>query len=130
MAKGQPGQILVTASGLERSATVFQVEAIGPFMAKGKKFPVNASALGRVIGSRRGSVQSELPFVGREREVAVLEAGLSGIDDGTGLFVQLIGEPGIGKSRLIQELITRAGGERGLRAAGDPFRFSTPYQSV
>ncbi|TMK97445.1 MAG: tetratricopeptide repeat protein [Actinobacteria bacterium] len=129
MAKAQPGQILVTPSVLERSATVFQVEAIDPFMAKGKKFPVNASALGRVIGSRRGSVQSELPFVGREREVAVLEAGLSGADEGTGLLVQLIGEPGIGKSRLIEELIARAGGRRVLRAACDPYESSTPYQS-
>src|SRR5438093_2157866 len=42
MAKAQPGQILVTPSVLERSATVFQTESIEPFLAKGKKHPVNA----------------------------------------------------------------------------------------
>ncbi len=129
MAKAQPGQILVTPSVLERSATMFQAEAVDPFMAKGKKLPVHASALGTVIGSRRGPVRSELPFVGREREVAVLEAGLRGIEEGTGVLVQLIGEPGIGKSRLLEELSARAGGKKVLGAACDPYESSTPYQS-
>jgi class 3 adenylate cyclase/tetratricopeptide (TPR) repeat protein len=129
MAKAQPGQILVTPSVLERSATVFQTESIEPFLAKGKKHPVNASALGDVIGSRRAPGPSDFPFVGREREIAVLEEGLRGIEEGSGALVQLVGEPGIGKSRLVDELSARAGSTTLFRVACDPYGSSTPYQS-
>src|SRR5262245_20575235 len=51
-------------------------------------------------------------FVGREREVAELEAGLADAFAGEGRLFLLVGEPGIGKSRLAEELIghARAGG--------------------
>src|SRR5215211_2145968 len=48
------------------------------------------------------------PFVGREGELAQLEAGLDDAFAGGGRLFLIAGEPGIGKSRLAEELITRA----------------------
>ncbi len=48
-------------------------------------------------------------FVGRDREMAVLEAALSEARGGRGRLVLLVGEPGIGKTRLADELAARAG---------------------
>ncbi len=51
-------------------------------------------------------------FVGRERELALLLGALDDVVDGRGRLVAIGGEPGIGKSRLAEELASRAG-ERG-----------------
>jgi tetratricopeptide (TPR) repeat protein len=57
---------------------------------------------------------SAIPFVGREREVAALLGGLQETLGGEGRLFLLSGEPGIGKSRLADELLLRAR-ERGAR---------------
>jgi tetratricopeptide (TPR) repeat protein len=59
-------------------------------------------------GSRLGGV-----FVGRDRELAELTVGLDEAESGRGLLFVLVGEPGIGKSRLADELADRAR-ERGF----------------
>ena len=56
------------------------------------------------------------PFVGREAEFGELVAGLDEAHDGRGLVFLLTGEPGIGKTRLMQEL-ARSARERGCRVA-------------
>ena len=56
-----------------------------------------------------------IPFVGRERELSELIASLDDACAGRGRLVLLVGEPGIGKSRLAEELIEQARA-RGVRA--------------
>jgi eukaryotic-like serine/threonine-protein kinase len=56
------------------------------------------------------------PFVGRTGELHELRAALDEAQDGHGLLVLLSGEPGIGKTRLMQE-VAREAGERGWRVA-------------
>jgi DNA-binding CsgD family transcriptional regulator len=60
-------------------------------------------------GSRAGSV-----FVGRQREMAALQAALEDARSGQGRLVMLVGEPGIGKTRTAQELAAVAG-QRGAQ---------------
>ncbi len=47
-------------------------------------------------------------FVGRDREIAAIDAALSDVRGGSGRLIILTGEPGVGKSRLAQEAMTRA----------------------
>ena len=66
-----------------------------------------------VVASRPGESEptTEAPrraFVGRERELAALVAGLEGAVTGRGRLILLAGEPGIGKSRLADALVDRA----------------------
>src|SRR4051794_30358847 len=56
------------------------------------------------------------PFVGRARELEELRALLEETGEGRGRLCLLSGEPGIGKTRLMQEL-SREAAERGWRAA-------------
>ena len=48
-------------------------------------------------------------FVGRQREMGELKAALEDALSGRGRLVTLVGEPGIGKTRTAQELVTYAG---------------------
>ena len=54
-------------------------------------------------GGRRGGARALTPLVGREDELALLTRRWSRVLEGEGQFVQIVGEPGIGKSRLVEE---------------------------
>ena len=54
------------------------------------------------------------PFVSRVREIAVLEDLLSQVEEGRGQAVLLVGDPGIGKTRLLHEFHRRTGGSSRL----------------
>src|SRR5919108_1975894 len=65
------------------------------------------------LSSPRGSGR---PFVGRTGELGELRGALEEAQEGLGQLVLLSGEPGIGKTRLMQEA-AREAGERGWRVA-------------
>ena len=118
MAKAEPGQVLVTTEVLERSKVTFATVALEPFMVKGKAKPVQAFELGEIEGVGRDlpavTAGDRPPFVGRERELAVLREGLDGARGGAAASIEVVGEPGIGKSRLLEEVRRwRQGSPRG-----------------
>ena len=103
-AAAEPGTVLVTASVQRQTAGLFVVEDKGAHDLKGVTAPV---ALYRVVrasgGGRRGGARALTPLVGREDELALLTRRWSRALEGEGQFVQIVGEPGIGKSRLVEE---------------------------
>ncbi len=129
MAKAAPGQILATADVLDRSNTRFACTELEPFTVKGKARPVRAWAVGEAIGSRGRDVVAveRFPLVGREEELKGLEAVVSEARQGAGALVEIVGEPGIGKTRLLEEVRVRARGMRSLHAACEAYTSSTPY---
>ena len=107
-AAAEPGSVLITASVQRQTAGLFVVEDKGAHDLKGVTAPV---ALFRVVrasgGGRRGGARALTPLVGREDELALLTRRWSRALEGEGQFVQIVGEPGIGKSRLIEEFRTK-----------------------
>jgi class 3 adenylate cyclase len=128
MAHAPPGGLVATGGVLERSATEFDARALAPFVVKGKKRPIEAWSVGPPVGTRTSDgIALRFPFVGRKAELAVLEQALAEARRGTGRLVELTGEPGIGKSRLVDELRSRAPGLRRLRVTCEAYTSATPY---
>jgi predicted ATPase/class 3 adenylate cyclase len=127
MAKAGPGDILATQGVLERSPTQFQTTALDPFMVKGKAKPVQAFRVGPVAGAKATSTADNLPLIGREAELTALIQAVASLRDSRGTFAEIVGEPGLGKSRLIDELRIQAGDIVQLSATCETYESSTPY---
>ncbi len=127
MAKAAPGELVASRATIERSATPFETTPLEPFLVKGKRHPQLASAVGRRVVGRGRSSMTDVTFVGRAEELAGLRADLSGAIGGHGACVEIEGEPGIGKSRLVHEVLGSAGTARVVRVACEPFAADRPY---
>jgi len=128
MAKAEVGQLLATDDVLSRSRTAFQTAPLEPFQAKGKTEPVYAFLVDGVQARQeRGTVT---PLIGRERELQLLLDAFASASDYTGRLVEVVAEPGMGKSRLIEELRVRASPVHSFSAQCDEYEASTPYFAV
>jgi len=112
----EPGTILVSAAVRALAQGYARVEPAGPLVVKGKSEPVSVY---RLLGVSRWRPARDAVllarttnFVGRDRELALLETFLPQVENGRGQVVGIVGEPGIGKSRLLAEFRRRAGEER------------------
>jgi class 3 adenylate cyclase/tetratricopeptide (TPR) repeat protein len=126
MGKAQPGQILVTPEVLSGSRARFETSSLEPFHVKGKAQPVQAVALGPLVASQTAD-ESSAALVGRDRELTALLLSLQSAHDWQGRLVVVVGEPGIGKSRLIEELRARAEVPLVLGASCEQYDSTTPY---
>jgi class 3 adenylate cyclase/tetratricopeptide (TPR) repeat protein len=126
MAKAMPGQALATVEVVARSQTVFATTELPPFLVKGKAQPVRAAEVGPLVGTRTGE-RPVVPLVGRARELAVLVAALEEARDGHGRLVEIVGDAGIGKSRLLAELLGGADDVTVVTAPCEQYESSTPY---
>jgi class 3 adenylate cyclase len=102
----QPGTVLVSKHTYEKVSPFFDFEDLGKYEVKGKKEQQEAYKLNRQkdrthLGFTR-QIYSEM--VGRDGELNKLELQVLKAVDGEGAIVNVIGEAGIGKSRLIAEL--------------------------
>ncbi len=128
MAKAEPGTIYATADVLDRSNTLFATTELEPFTVKGKARPVQAWSVGRAQGSRTRQVALEqLPLTGRDAELALLHDALAAARTGSGRLVEIVGEAGVGKTRLLEAMRGPATDFRNVRAACEAYTASTPY---
>ncbi len=103
----EPGSILLSPATLELAEGYVEVKPLGPLPVKGLPAPVEVCEL---VGA--GAVRSRLHaaaargltrFVGRDSEVDQLRQALERAQAGHGQVVAVVGEPGVGKSRLYWE---------------------------
>ena len=107
-ALAEPGAVLVTAQVQRQIAGLFVAEERGTHALKGVPEPVALFRLVRASGGGRRSGQRNLtPLVGRDEEIAVLMRRWERARQGEGQLVLIVGEPGLGKSRLIEEFHLR-----------------------
>lgn len=101
-----PGSVFITARTARQLGEDFELLDLGELVLKGKSDPIHAFKVldaGIAPTARRGSVQHDMPYVGRETEIEVLRSAFDSLCEGQGRFVALLGEAGIGKSRLLEE---------------------------
>jgi len=128
MAGAKPGLIYATADVLDRSNTLFETTELPPFAVKGKAKPVQAWSVGKAKGSRARIVALQrLPLIGRDAELGVLREAIADARAGTGHLVEVIGEPGVGKTRLLEALRDDAAGFHLHHAVCEAYTASTPY---
>jgi class 3 adenylate cyclase/tetratricopeptide (TPR) repeat protein len=103
-AAAEPGTVLVTSTVQRQVAGLFIVEDKGAHELKGAPAPMTLYRIVRISGGRRRKgPRLPTPFVGREEDLDVLARCAERALAGEGQFVLVVGEPGIGKSRLIEE---------------------------
>jgi class 3 adenylate cyclase/tetratricopeptide (TPR) repeat protein len=130
MAKAETGQVLSTPELLARSRTRFETVDLEPFYVKGKARPVQAQAVGAYIGLRSGDAALDLPLLGREAEMHQLGDLAAAAAAGQGRVVEIVGETGTGKSRLVSALRQIASDRMQLTAVCERYDSSTPYHEV
>ena len=107
-ALAEPGAVLVTARVQRQVAGLFVAEERGSHALKGVPEPVTLFRMVRASGGGRRAGQRYLtPLVGRDEEIAMLMRRWERARQGDGQLVLIAGEPGIGKSRLIEEFHAR-----------------------
>ena len=107
-ALAEPGTVLVTAHVQRQIAGLFVAEERGGHELKGVPEPVTLFRLVRASGGGRRAGQRHLtPLVGRDEEIAMLMRRWERARQGDGQLVLIVGEPGFGKSRLIEEFHAR-----------------------
>src|SRR5262249_7192038 len=100
----EPGSVLVTTNVLRQVPGLFVTEERGSRELDGVSEPVNLFLVVRASGGgRRSGVRQLTPFLRRDEEMAMLMRRWDGARQGEGQLVLIVGEPGIGKSRLIEE---------------------------
>lgn len=105
----QRGEILVGPDTHRLTAPLFEYADLAPVVLKGKSEPVpvyRLLAAKLVPGPLRGIAGLESPLVGRQAECAALRCSLERLASGEGGIVTLVGEAGLGKSRLLAEIRT------------------------
>ena len=107
MSMAVPGQILSTGPVLDASSVAFNALPLEPFMVKGKKDPVHAFMVGHSTGSKR-EISRDLPLVGRDGEMDAFRAALIDVRVGRGSILEVVGNPGMGKTRLLSEFRSEA----------------------
>lgn len=104
-----PGEVLVDVYTRDRTARGFEFEAQPPMQLKGKSLPVIAH---RLLGERPNEtglvaryLMSRWRIVGRDAEVAALKQAADQAMAGNGQIIALEGQAGVGKTRLVEEVV-------------------------
>src|SRR5712692_616331 len=128
-----PGTIRLTAATLRLVEGLIQVNALGPVPVKGLEEPVEVFELIGASHLRRrlqaAAVRGLTPFVGRQRELEAFHQALAQAEAGHGQVLALVGEAGVGKSRLVYEGVHshRTQDWRVLESASVSYGKATPY---
>jgi class 3 adenylate cyclase len=106
-ALAEPGAVLVTARVQRQTAGLFVAEDRGAYGLKGALERTTLFRIVRASGGRRFGARSLTPLVGREEELDFLHRRWERARNGAGQLTLIVGEPGIGKSRLVEEFRLR-----------------------
>ncbi|MGA7262863.1 MAG: adenylate/guanylate cyclase domain-containing protein [Stellaceae bacterium] len=111
-----PATILLSEATYELAQSYARVEPVGPLVLKGKADPITAYRLLDISQARAAlrpsTAARRTNFVNRQSDLAVLNDVLRQVESGDRQAVDIIGEPGLGKSRLLSEFRRQLASER------------------
>ena len=114
-ALAEPGSVVIAPGTRRLTGGLFEYADLGAIELKGLGVPVMAARVvrGSAAESRFEALHGRdlTPLVGRDEELALLQRRWQRAKAGEGRVVVLIGEPGIGKSRLAQAMLEQPAGE-------------------
>jgi class 3 adenylate cyclase/tetratricopeptide (TPR) repeat protein len=131
-----PGSSLITPAVLGLAQGYVQVRALGPVPVKGLDAPLDVYELVGASGIQRrlqaAAARGLTRFVGRDTELAALMQALEQAGAGHGQVVAVVGEAGVGKSRLVYECLHAPQTQdwRVLESASVSYGKATPYFPV
>jgi class 3 adenylate cyclase/tetratricopeptide (TPR) repeat protein len=102
----EPGTVQITEDTYRLVHDLFDVEPLGGVELKGKSRPVRSYRVRGRLASPwkvRAARPLEAALIGRDREIGVIGSVLRGVDRQGGSVVVITGDPGLGKSRLVDE---------------------------
>jgi class 3 adenylate cyclase/tetratricopeptide (TPR) repeat protein len=131
----EPDTVVITAATQRLVAGMFVVEERGPQTLKGVREPVPLYRVVQPSGvrSRLDAATGRLtPFVGRDLELATLVDRWERAAEGEGQNVLVVGEAGVGKSRLVYQLRERLAAvpHTWLECRATPYTEGTPFHPV
>jgi class 3 adenylate cyclase/tetratricopeptide (TPR) repeat protein len=125
-ARARPGEALVAMTTLAHCSARFEHELLPPMEVKGKSALIEVARLGSSVAQRLESIPPEGELTGRDVELAALRSAVEAALKGNGALVEIFGEPGIGKSRLVQALLEEVDVPSHLISC-DEYETLTPY---
>jgi class 3 adenylate cyclase/tetratricopeptide (TPR) repeat protein len=136
-AVAEPGTVMITEATQRLVSGLFVLEEHGAESLKGIERPVKLYRVARSSGVRGrleagAAVRGMTSFVGREDELRLLMNRWERVREGQGQVVTIVGEAGIGKSRLLQRFRAEIGSDSHtwLECATAPFYQNTPFYAV
>ena len=132
----EPDTVVITSAVHDLVSGLFVVQDRGTHQLRGIEQPVQlyrVASAGLASGHARGfALREPTPFVGRGDEAHLLMSRWERVREGEGQLVLVMGEPGIGKTRLMDEFRARIKGDPHLwiECGGAPFFASTPFHAV
>jgi class 3 adenylate cyclase/tetratricopeptide (TPR) repeat protein len=132
----KPGSILITGSTYKLAEGYIDVKPLGPVPVRGLEAPVDVHELVGAAQTRSriqvAVTRGVTPFVGREANIERLRELLAPAGAGRGQVVAIVGEPGVGKSRLVWEFANSPSREGWLvlESAALAYQKSSPYRPL
>ena len=134
--RAAPGTILLSAATYALVHAEVQAAPYGTLALDGQPTPVAMYAVQGLLGRHAGVVgrgsRAQSSFVGRARELALLQDHLAAAVGGQGQVVGVVGEPGMGKTRLLTEFCRQVPGDQVTVYVGHCLSYgqATPYLPV
>ncbi len=128
----EPKTVVMSSETRHLLGTDVEVRELGPVELKGRKAPVEAYEVVHLADApdrRRGVPGHSSPMVGRDQQLETLQNLARLAAAGSGRVAAILGEPGVGKSRLIRELQLHSDDHSALWAFGHcvPYEQDSPY---
>ena len=124
-ASASPGEILSTHRAIDRATTRYVISELEPVTFRGIDWQVVPVAVGPELASDRGGGG----FVGRSEERGILARSITALGEGRGGVVDIVGEAGVGKSRLVAETL-RDTEFRTIEIRCDQYERCNPYSTA